>query len=367
MIGINAAHGPGPHTRVMDMEATDPSGGRSGNALVRASREFAEEDVPRSARATLSTMAIIGLLWSVHALLPTWAKPLSGLVLGLTLVRGFVLFHDYEHGAILRGQAWAKPVYDAFGLLVLTPPKVWRDTHNYHHAHNAKLVGSHIGSYPTLSVAIWSKLSRGDQRAYAVARHGLTILSAYVTVFLIGMCVSPLRRDPRRNRSAWAALGLHVALGGVAFLLGGAEGLLLGFLFPLNVAFVTGAYLFYAQHNFEGVKLRGRHEWEFTRAALESSSYMPMGPVMQWFTANIGYHHVHHLNSRIPFYRLPEAMAAIPELQHPAETRLRPRDVYACLGLKLWDAETQQMVPFPPRASVGSAAGPDTPSPASVL
>jgi omega-6 fatty acid desaturase (delta-12 desaturase) len=284
-------------------------------------------------------------------------------VLGLTLVRGFVLFHDYEHGAILRGQAWAKPVYDAFGLLVLTPPKVWRDTHNYHHAHNAKLVGSHIGSYPTLSVAIWNKLSPSDRRAYALARNGFTILFAYLTVFLIGMCVSPLRRDARRNRSAWAALGLHVVLAALAFALGGAEGLLLGFLFPLNVAFVTGAYLFYAQHNFEGVKLRGRHEWEFTRAALEASSYMPMGPAMRWFTAEIGYHHVHHLNSRIPFYRLAEAMDAIPELQHPGVTRLRPRDVWACLGLKLWDAEAQQMVPFPRGASAGSAAGPDTRSP----
>ena len=138
----------------------------------------------------------------------------------------------------------------------------------------------------------------------------------------------------------------------------------MGFLLPLNVAFVTGAYLFYAQHNFEDVKLRGRHEWEFTRAALESSSYMPMGPAMRWFTANIGYHHVHHLNSRIPFYRLPEAMAAIPELQHPGETRLRPRDILACLALKLWDADAQQMVPFPTPMRAASGAGPDTPSPA---
>ncbi|MBK7156741.1 MAG: fatty acid desaturase [Sandaracinaceae bacterium] len=347
----------------MDMEATDAPGERSGNALVRASRAFAEEDVRESTRVTITTLAIIAALWVVHALVPIWVKPLSGLVLGLTLVRGFVLFHDYEHGAILRGQAWAKPVYDAFGLLVLTPPKVWRDTHNYHHAHNAKLVGSHIGSYPTLSVAIWNKLSPSDRRAYALARNGFTILFAYLTVFLIGMCVSPLRRDARRNRSAWAALGLHVVLAALAFALGGAEGLLLGFLFPLNVAFVTGAYLFYAQHNFEGVKLRGRHEWEFTRAALEASSYMPMGPAMRWFTADIGYHHVHHLNSRIPFYRLAEAMDAIPELQHPGVTRLRPRDVWACLGLKLWDAEAQQMVPFPRGASAGSAAGPDTRSP----
>mgnify|MGYP000588424242 CR=1 FL=1 len=145
--------------------------------------------------------------------------------------------------------------------------------------------------------------------------------------------------------------------------MGGLDALLLGFLYPLNVAFVTGAYLFYAQHNFEGVRLRGRHEWEFTHAALEASSYMPMGPVMRWFTANIGYHHVHHLNSRIPFYRLPEAMSALPELQHPGITRLRPQNIAACLRLKLWDADAQQMVPFPARQGGPSLAAHDTPSP----
>ncbi len=109
---------------------------------------------------------------------------------------------------------------------------------------------------------------------------------------------------------------------------------------------MLGAYLFYAQHNFPGVVFRSNKDWNYSKAALESSSYMVMNPVMQWITANIGYHHIHHLNARIPFYRLPEAMKHIPELQRATTTRLTPSDVVACLKLKVWDPEQNRMLSF---------------------
>ena len=87
--------------------------------------------------------------------------------------------------------------------------------------------------------------------------------------------------------------------------------------------------------------------WTYDNAAMESSSFMSTGPVMAWFTANIGYHHVHHLNSRVPFYRLPEVVAAIPELQAPKITTLRPAEIFRCLRLKVWDAEAKKMVGTP--------------------
>src|SRR5262249_28750264 len=89
-----------------------------------------------------------------------------------------------------------------------------------------------------------------------------------------------------------------------------------------------------------------RADWDYVAAALYSSSYVRMHPVLHWFTGNIGYHHVHHLNARIPFYRLPEAMAAIVELQSPGTTSLHPFDVYRCLRLKLWDREGKAMLSF---------------------
>jgi omega-6 fatty acid desaturase (delta-12 desaturase) len=112
---------------------------------------------------------------------------------------------------------------------------------------------------------------------------------------------------------------------------------------PHALAAAIGSYMFYAQHNYPDVTLRSRHEWNYTDAALHAASYMKMGPVMEYFSGNIGYHHVHHLNSSIPFYNLPAAMKAIPELQEPGETSLSPREILACLKLKLWDGDTQRM------------------------
>jgi omega-6 fatty acid desaturase (delta-12 desaturase) len=109
---------------------------------------------------------------------------------------------------------------------------------------------------------------------------------------------------------------------------------------------MLGAYLFYAQHNFPSATFRNNVDWNYVNAALESSSYMPMNPFMQWVTANIGFHHIHHLNSKIPFYRLPETMASIPELQNARVTTLRIHDIGACLRLKLWDPETNKMIGF---------------------
>jgi omega-6 fatty acid desaturase (delta-12 desaturase) len=112
------------------------------------------------------------------------------------------------------------------------------------------------------------------------------------------------------------------------------------------VASAAGAYLFYAQHNFVGMRILPAGEWSYYGAALASSSYLRTGALARWLTANIGYHHVHHLNPHVPSYRLPAAMAAIPELQHPATTTLRPRDILECLRLKLWDPEAGRMVGF---------------------
>ena len=128
---------------------------------------------------------------------------------------------------------------------------------------------------------------------------------------------------------------------------GHADAFLFAWGVPVAVASALGAYLFYAQHNYPGVKVARRENWTFSGAALESSSHMQLGPAMQWLTANIGFHHVHHLNPAIPFYRLPEAMAALSELQHPQVTSLRPRDVVACFRLKLWDPEQAKMVGYP--------------------
>src|SRR5690606_20944081 len=235
-----------------------------------------------------------------------------------------------------------------YGVLVMTPPKTWRQTHNYHHAHTAKIVGSHVGSYLMVTTDMWEKMSPRERTMYKVIRHPLTILFGYFTIFLYGMCVSSFLRAPRKNWDSALALVVNLALTVSIWAFAGFEVFFFAFFLPLFVATATGAYLFYAQHNFPEMHVQPRDKWEYTRAALESSSYMETGPILRWLTGNIGYHHVHHLNPGIPFYRLPEAMAGIPELQNPRKTSLSPKDIIACFRQKLWDPEREEMVGYPP-------------------
>ncbi len=152
--------------------------------------------------------------------------------------------------------------------------------------------------------------------------------------------------SPRRHWDSLVVLVLHFSIGAFIFIKFGWLTCLLAFFLPFFLSQMLGAYLFYAQHNFPGVTFKKNIEWSYTNAALESSSYMKLNPFMQWVTANIGFHHIHHLNSKIPFYRLPEAMAAIPELQKAKVTTLKPNDIVACLRLKVWDFEQNKMIGF---------------------
>ena len=130
------------------------------------------------------------------------------------------------------------------------------------------------------------------------------------------------------------------------WLVGGFDTAFFVVILPMTIASALGSYLFFAQHSFKRMHIITPEAWTFYRAALESSSYMRLNKLMQWFTGNIGYHHIHHLNMRIPFYRLPEAMAAIPELQSPVSTSLAPRDIIECFQSCLWDQDKHRMVSY---------------------
>jgi omega-6 fatty acid desaturase (delta-12 desaturase) len=321
---------------------------RQGKALIDASRPFAVESRAKSWWHVFSTLSVIAALLAIAAAAPWWPLRLAASVLGgLVIVRGFILYHDYWHGSILKGSALAKAIMSLYGVLVLTPPRVWKQTHNYHHANNAKIVGSHVGSYPVLTVEMWKKATPLQRFIYGFIRHPFTIFFGYVFIFLYGMCISGFLRRPEKNWDSALAFVLHFALAGLIGWYAGVDVMFFAFLLPIAVATGMGAYLFYAQHNFEGMHLKPRDKWSYTDAAIESSSYMKTGPVMAWLTGNIGYHHVHHLNPGIPFYRLPEAHEQIPELHAAKVTSLWPSDIAACFRLKVWDAERGEMIGFP--------------------
>jgi acyl-lipid omega-6 desaturase (Delta-12 desaturase) len=322
---------------------------RSEQELIKATNAFAQESRGRSWFYLLSTLALTVTSFVLAGVAPSMPLAVVCSVLaGLLSIRMFMFFHDFEHGAMFRGSKPAKAIIEAFGMLILTPGDVWSQTHNYHHSHTAKIVGSHVGSYMMLTTAMYEAATPSQRFMYRMIRHPLTIFFGYFTVFIYGFCTSAFIRNPKKNQSAVVALLLHIMIGtAVAWFLG-AKAFWLCFFLPHFVSHALGAYLFYAQHNFPDAYVAPREEWTFVRAALQSSSYMKMGPVLNFFTGNIGYHHIHHLNHRIPFYRLPDAMAAIPELAHPrGTTSFAPRDIIACFRLKLWDPEQGKLVGYP--------------------
>lgn len=331
---------------------------REGRQLVRDTSAFAREHRGRSWWCFGSTLLLWSGLIALACLDVHWTLRLgASLLAALVNVRLFVIFHDQRHGAILANSRIADLAMRFYGLLALSPASMWDHSHGHHHRNNARRLGlDSVGTYPILSVDEYREARRGARFFYALARHPLTILFGYLTVFLYGFCIVPLVRAPRRHLDSAAALLLHVALV-AALALTRPDILLYAVLLPVFVSSAIGSYLFYAQHNFPDARFRPDPGWDYVFAALRSSSYTPMPRLLAWLTANIGYHHVHHLNARIPFYRLPETMAAFEELQSPGTTTLHPRDVIRCLRLKLWDPRSDRLVGWAEaRADRSSAA-----------
>lgn len=339
---------------------------RANKEILSALKPFAREIPSRTWWHVASTLLPLGLFLTAAALLPWWPlRALCSVAAGLVMVRSFILYHDFLHGSILRNSKPAKVLMTALGVLMLTPPRSWRETHNYHHAHVGRIgaagdespeaITTDIGSFPLLSTEMWPQASRTQRFRYRFVRHPLTIACAYLTVFLISICLRPLVRNPRKHwPSALFFIGHFTYLAALLWA-GGWPMLLFVGVLPLSIAAATGAYLFYAQHSFPGVHVFTPDEWNFVQASMETASYLKTGRFMRWITGCIGYHHVHHLNSNIPFYRLPEAMAAIPELQHPITTRLRFRDIAGCFRANLWDPDSHRMVSY--RDAAVMAAG----------
>ncbi|MCC5829531.1 MAG: fatty acid desaturase [Phycisphaeraceae bacterium] len=331
--------------------------GKSGKEVLEETHPFAMESPVRSWWAVISTVSLLFATLVLAGVAPWWPARLALSLLGaLLLVRTFILYHDYLHRSLLRKSRLARPLFHVFGMITLTPPRYWRFSHNFHHGNVGKpvesedgdqlLFTSDLGSFPLMTVEKWKTATWRERFHYRLARHPLTLLMAYLTIFLFSITILPLLKSPKRYWDGALALVMHGALVAGLWLLFGFDVLFFSFLLPYACSAAIGAYLFYAQHNYEGLHVLEPEEWSYYRGSIESSSFMDLGRIMHWFTGNIGYHHVHHLNPLIPFYRLPEAMAAVPELQLPKKTTLLPHDIFRCLRLNLWDTERGELVTF---------------------
>jgi len=324
-----------------------PQPHRVGAALHEATKRFAKESRARSWWHVVSTFSVLAAAFAGAALAPMWFLRLAAsLLAALTMIRAFAIYHDYLHGAVLARSAAARAFFYSYGLLVLTPPRSWRASHNFHHAEVGRIEGSDVGSFELMTTDDWREASWSDRFAYRFARHPATIASAYVTVFIVSICLLPLLRRPTKNWDSALSLLGHGAAITALWLLGGFGTAFFALILPMTVATAIGGFLFYAQHNFPGMRVLPVSEWTRPDASIVSAGHMRVSPAMRWFTGNIGFHHVHHLNPQIPFYRLPQAMAEIPECRNPTITTFRPRDVVGCFRANLWDDSLGRMVRF---------------------
>jgi len=319
---------------------------RTGKELISASKQFTEENKLRSWFEILITIVCCGAAFFVvlNNQLPFAARLSLSILLGLFYVRLFVIYHDFQHRAILRKDKVADILMNTLGLYILAPKAIWTRSHEHHHNNNSKLTMSGIGSYPTISKERFISLSKGEQRLYLINRHPLTVIFGYFTLFTYWLNLKSFIQSPRKHVDSLVALVLHFGVAGVVWYFFGFDSAVYTVFLPFFITFGMGAYLFYSQHNFPGARFAENHDWKYDEAALMSTSFMKMSPVMHWFTANIGYHHVHHLNSRIPFYRLKEAMDSMPELADVRTTSWNPVAMWKCFRLKLWDPDREEMI-----------------------
>jgi acyl-lipid omega-6 desaturase (Delta-12 desaturase) len=322
----------------------------------RALIDLATSLVPYLALSALMYLSLSVSYWLVLAL----AVPAAGF-----LLRTFIMFHDCTHGGFLpsrRANTWCGVL---LGLVVFSPFHSWRYSHAVHHGTAGDLDKRGVGDVHTLTVAEYRALPWRGRLGYRLFRNPLVMFGIgpiYSLVILPRLVKREMK--PRIRRSVILTnLALVVVVGGLCWLMGWREYLLVQAP-TVWMAGAAGVFLFYVQHQFEDTYWESSADWTFTDAALRGSSYLKLPQPLQFFTGNIGLHHVHHLNARIPNYNLQRAHDENP-IFHTVPT-ISLRDGVRAARLKLWDERTHRLVTFSdartPSGSGRAAAAGSTPS-----
>jgi acyl-lipid omega-6 desaturase (Delta-12 desaturase) len=331
---------PEPQARMTDISVT--SAPRTAREWLTILARYREPSTARSLFELASTLIPFVLLWTLAWMalsISPWLALGLAIVNGAFLVRIFIIQHDCGHGAFLpnrTAQDWTGRI---LGVLTLTPYAVWRRTHAIHHAHHGDLDSRGIGDVTTLTVEEYRARSPFARFLYRLYRHPLVL-------FVLGPSYLFMlqNRVPLGLMNQWrywlSAMGTNVMIAlalGLIVWFGGLWPVLLVFLPTSVVAATAGVWLFYVQHQFEETHWSKGEDWQLHNAALEGSSHYVLPQPLRWLSGNIGIHHVHHLYSRIPFYRLPEVIRDQRELAEAQ--RLTIRDSLRTVGLHLWDEE----------------------------
>ena len=333
---------------------------RSAASWVRVLARYREPNTARSwfeiGVSLLPFLAIWALAWWLLSV-SYWAGFVLACLNGLFLVRIFCIQHDCGHGSFFANRVLSAWIGRALGVLTLTPYDVWRRSHALHHAGSGNLDRRGMGDVITLTVDEYKARDWLGRLRYRAYRHPLVLFvlgPAYLFYLENRLPFGQMDAGWRIWASSIGSnLGMALSVGQILEV-GGWAPLVLVFVPTTLIAATLGVWLFYVQHQFEETHWDHAEDWALHEAALHGSSHYVMPRVLQWFTANIGIHHVHHLYSRIPFYRLSEVLRDHGELAQAQRLSIRER--LACARLHLWDEKERRLLSFRQmRAAYGTA------------
>jgi acyl-lipid omega-6 desaturase (Delta-12 desaturase) len=276
-----------------------------------------------------------------------WLMLPLALPAGFLLVRLFAIQHDCGHGSFFASRRANDLLGRAIGLVTLTPYAFWRNHHAIHHATSGNLDRRGTGDITTLTVREYLALPPWRRLLYRAYRHPF-VLFGLGPIYFFGIRNRIPTASPRRHRKIWSSiLGTNSALAATVVLMVltvGARAFMLAYLPVILLAAGIGIWLFYIQHQFEHAYWAPAADWDFHSAALKGSSFYDLPVVLHWLTGYIGFHHIHHVCSKIPNYRLRDCFNQNPEFR--SATRLTLLDSLTCLRLSLWDEDQGLLVSF---------------------
>ncbi len=328
----------------------DTASVRSAKEWVLELSKYRSPSTGRSIFELAATLLPFVLLWVLAwAALPIsyWLSFGIAALNGLFLVRIFIIQHDCGHASYFNNRAVQDWVGRCLGVLTLTPYHVWRRTHAIHHASHGNLDLRGIGDVTTLTVEEYRARGWFGRLMYRLYRHPLVLFVLGPSYLFILQNRLPLGLMTQGWRYWVSAMGTNAAIAMVVTLiiwLGGLMPLLLIYLPTSVIAATVGVWLFYVQHQFEETHWAKTPDWQLHEAALEGSSHYVLPQPLRWLSGNIGIHHVHHLYSRIPFYRLPEVLRDHAELAEAQ--RLTIMQSLKSARLHLWDEEGSRLISF---------------------
>jgi acyl-lipid omega-6 desaturase (Delta-12 desaturase) len=329
-------------------------------ALAQLLARYREPDSARGVLELAITAVPFFIIWAL-----IWTALDHGYWLGLLLevpaagllVRLFMIQHDCGHGSFFRGRVANDWVGRSLGVMTLTPYHYWRHNHARHHASSGNLDHRGLGDIDTLTVREFLAQSGWRRMLYRLYRHPMVMFGvgpAYLFILKHRLPIGVMRGGWKPWLSTMgtnAAIGVLVV---VTIQLVGYRPFLLVHLPIVVLAASIGVWLFYVQHQFEHTHWSHDENWSFHEAALHGSSHYQLPIVLRWFTANIGVHHIHHLCSRIPCYRLPEVLRDHPQLADVG--RITLLESLRSVRLALWDEERLQLVSFAEANSTSTAS-----------